>query len=205
MGPANGKARRRGRVLAHWLICAGIAGVVAALAMSETSLAGPPASAKGGKTKTAAVDPQASKKQKALPEVVPDGPLQAQYCQAVRDAAAEARFAYQSEKLEGLAKNIDERLAKLSAKAAELKDWMAKREEFKSKSTAQLVNIFAAMRPESASEQLTRLEPATAASILSKLEARAASAILNDMPSDKAAALASILAGSTKPDAPTSQ
>jgi flagellar motility protein MotE (MotC chaperone) len=165
-----------------------------------------PAGAKSAKANVAATaDAQGAKKQKPLPEVTPDGPLQAQYCQAVRDAAAEARFAYQSEKLEALAKEIDERLAKLRARTAELKEWMAKREEFKSKSTTQLVSIFAAMRPESASEQLTRIEPATAASILSKLEARAASAILNDMPSDKAAALASILAGAAQQDPPSSQ
>ena len=178
---------------------------LAVTAMSDALGAGPPAGGKGGKTTTASADAQATKKQKPLPEVTPEGPLQAQFCHAARDAAAEARFAYQSAKLESLAKEIDERLAKLNAKTAELKDWMAKRDEFKSKSTAQVVNIFAAMRPESASEQLTRLEPATAASILSKLEARAASAILNDMPSEKAAALASILAGSSQQNAPSSQ
>jgi flagellar motility protein MotE (MotC chaperone) len=172
--------------------------------MSDVAEAGPAAAKKKGSA-VAAADAEGAKKPKPLPEVTPDGPLQAQYCQSVRDAAAEARFAYQSEKLETLAREIDERLARLGAKTAELKEWMAKREDFKNKSTAQLVSIFAAMRPESASEQLTRIEPATAASILSKLEARSASAILNDMPSDKAAGLASILAGSAQQDTASSQ
>ena len=140
-----------------------------------------------------------------MAEVIPSGPLQAQYCLAIRDAAADARFADQSAKLEGLAKEIDERLARLNARSAELKEWMKLREDFKNRATAQLVSIFAAMRPESASEQLTRLDPAIAASILSKLEARSASAILNDMPSDKAAALASILAGSAQSGGSQSQ
>jgi flagellar motility protein MotE (MotC chaperone) len=176
----------------------------AAIVTLDAAHAGP-AGAKSTKGNAAVADAQGVKKQKPLPEVTPEGPLDAQFCQAVRDAATEARFAYQSEKLEGLAKEIDERLAKLNAKTAELKEWMAKRDDFKSRSSAQLVSIFAAMRPESASEQLTKIDPATAASILSKLEARAASAILNDMPSDKAAALASILAGSAQQDATSRQ
>lgn len=189
---------------AWWMLVLSLAATVSALTMigiTSAVAAGP----KNAKSNAVTADAQAVKKQKPLPEVIPEGPLQAQYCHSVRDAAAEARFAYQSEKLEALAKEIDQRLAKLSTKSAELRDWMARREEFKSKSTAQLVSIYAAMRPESASEQLTRIEPVTAASILSKLDARAASAILNDMPSDKAAGLASILAGSAQQDPPTSQ
>lgn len=203
MGPIDRSKRWDGNVFPTLLGVTLAAGL--ALTAWSNALEAGPAGAKGGKTNTAAVDAQPAKKQKPLPEVTPDGPLQAQYCHAVRDAAAEARLAHQTQKLERLAEDIEKRLANLNAKAAELKEWMAKRDEFKSKSTAQLVNIFAAMRPESASEQLTRLEPATAASVLSKLEARAASAILNDMPSEKAAVLATILAGSSRYDTPSSQ
>ena len=187
--------------LCTWSLIGGTVKLALLLAMLVVSAApARPVLAAGGKSNNARTASSEAQTQRAKPmaEVVPSGPLQAQYCLAIKDAAADARFADQSAKLEGLAKEIDERLARLNAKSAELKEWMKLREEFKNKATAQLVSIFAAMRPESASEQLTRLDPAIAASILSKLEARSASAILNDMPSDKAAALASILAGSAQ-------
>jgi flagellar motility protein MotE (MotC chaperone) len=121
-----------------------------------------------------------------------------QYCESVRDAAAEARFAFQAAQLEALAKQIDDRLARIEARSAELKVWIAKRESFTSQATAHLVGIFATMRPEAASEQLVQQDASTAAAILSKLEPRVASAILNYMPADKAARLASILAGAAR-------
>jgi flagellar motility protein MotE (MotC chaperone) len=141
-------------------------------------------------------------KPQPLPEVKPQGPLAAQYCEAVRDQALEARHAVVTARLEGLAKEIDERLATLDQRSAELRIWLQKREEFSKKATMQLVGIYAGMRPEAASESLSRLDPGTAAAILAKLETRAASAILNDMPADKAASLAAILSGSAQRDEP---
>jgi flagellar motility protein MotE (MotC chaperone) len=101
-----------------------------------------------------------------------------------------------------LTKELDERISKLDAQSALLKDWMAKREAFAQKATQQLVSIFGSMRPEAASEQLVRLDPATAASILLRLESRVASTILNDMPPDKAAKLAGIIADSGRKSEP---
>lgn len=137
-------------------------------------------------------------KQAPLPEQQRNGSLAAQYCAAVRDAVAEARYARQAAELEALAKQIDERLAKLDARSAMLKDWVAKRESFTARATQQLVSIFASMRAEAASEQLVRLDPSTAAAILMRLDSRAASAILNDMPPEKAARLASIIADAAR-------
>lgn len=133
-----------------------------------------------------------------LAEVNKSGSLAAQYCAAVRDTVAEARFASQAAQLEALARQVDERLMRLDERSAELKSWIEAREAFMSRATTQLVGIYANMRPEAASEQLVRLEPATAASIIAKLEARTASAILNDMPPEKAARLTSLLAGAAR-------
>ena len=117
-----------------------------------------------------------------------------QYCAAIRDAAAEARYAYQTAQLEKLNKELDERMTKLAAASTELRSWLAKRDAYANQASAQLVNIFGAMRPDAASEKLSKLELTIAAAILGKLEARSASAILNEMPADKAAALTTILA-----------
>lgn len=121
-------------------------------------------------------------------------PLAADYCDAVRDAAREARYSVQVAHLESLMERIDERLARLDAKSTELKDWLAKRQSFIDQATEHLVGIFAAMRAEAASGLLARLDVGTAAAILSKLEARAASSILSGMPPDKASRLTTILA-----------
>lgn len=137
---------------------------------------------------------------KAALQPVPknSGSVAEQYCKSVRDAASEARFAFQAAELRALGKEIDERVAKLEMRTAELKDWFARREEFARQASEQLVNIYAAMRPEAASEQMSRMDETTAAAILSRLEPRAASAILNDIPPEKAARLATILTGASR-------
>lgn len=131
-----------------------------------------------------------------LPEQERVGPMAAQYCESVRELAAEARYAHMSAHFDVLTKDLENRIAKLDAQSALLRDWMAKRDAFVQRATQQLVSIFGSMRPEAASEQLVRLDPPTAASILLRLESRVASTILNDMPPDKAAKLASIIADS---------
>ncbi|MGE0769544.1 MAG: MotE family protein [Hyphomicrobiaceae bacterium] len=135
-----------------------------------------------------------------MAELQKSGTLAAQYCEAARDAVAEARFSNQAEQLERLAKQADERLVLLEKRSAELKEWLEKRESFIAAATKHLVAIFGAMRPEAASEQLVRLDVATAAAILSRLDVRAASAILNDMPPEKAARLAGVIASSAGKD-----
>lgn len=134
----------------------------------------------------------------SLPEQERVGSLAVQYCESVREIAAEARFAHMSAHLDVLTKELEERIAKLDAQSVLLKDWMAKRDAFAQKATQQLVSIFGSMRPEAASEQLVRLDPVTAASILLRLESRVASTILNDMPPDKAAKLAGIISDAAR-------
>jgi len=167
------------------------------LGAAEPAAARPAAPAAKGQAAPTPAQPAAS------PQAAPTGPakpatLAEQYCRAVRDAAAEARYAAQVARLEAMSKELEQRHEKIQSRATQLKEWFTKRDEFAQRATAQLVSIYASMRPESASEQLTKMDEVTAAAILSKLEARAASAILNDMPAEKAARLATILAGSSK-------
>jgi flagellar motility protein MotE (MotC chaperone) len=125
-----------------------------------------------------------------------------QYCQAVLEPAREARYAHQTAELKLLSKELDDRLAKIETRIAELKEWVARREDFASRTSDQLVTIYSGMRPEAASEQLTKIDESTAAAILAKLAPRVASQILNDMPSDKAARLAMILMGASRKSDP---
>lgn len=131
------------------------------------------------------------------PAPVAKGSLAEQYCQSAVDAVREARHAAHVKQLGELRKDIDERLAKADARLAEIKEWIQKRDAFANLASNQLVGIYAAMRPEAASEQLGKMDEITAAAIISRLDARAASAILNDMPAEKAARLATILASAS--------
>jgi len=121
-----------------------------------------------------------------------------QYCRAVLDPAREARYAHQTAELQALSRAVDDRMVKLEARIAELKEWVARREDFANRTSEQLVTIYSGMRPEAASEQLAKLEESTAAAILSKLAPRVASQILNDMPAERAARLAMILMGASR-------
>jgi flagellar motility protein MotE (MotC chaperone) len=158
-----------------------------------------PASA-GSAPKAAATEKSSAAAPKPLAELQPSGPLATQYCVAVRDAIAEARYAQQTAQLERLAKEAEDRLTLIDKRSAELKEWITKRDNFIAAATKHLVAIFGAMRPESASAQLVRLDIPTAAAILSQLDVRAASAILNDMPPEKAARLTAVIAGSARKD-----
>ena len=181
----------------------GVALLALIAAIVVFSVVGAEASGGGKRSKgdtTPASQTEASRKPTPLPEFKPHGSMTEQFCSSARDAAGEARFAYQAERLERLSKEVDERIVKLDERSNALREWIKKREDFTQRATAQLVAIFAEMRPESASAQLVRLEPLTAAAILAKLDARAASAILNDMPADKAAGLTTILAAAATPD-----
>ncbi len=125
-----------------------------------------------------------------------------QYCRAVLEPAREARYAFQTAEIEALSRALDERMVKIEARIAELKEWVARREDFANRTSDQLVSIYSGMRPDAASEQLAKIEESTAAAILSKLTPRVASQILNDMPSDRAARLAMILMGASRKSDP---
>lgn len=118
-----------------------------------------------------------------------------QYCANVRDAAKDARLAWQMEALRDLEKQVEERIAALDARQAEFEDWLRRREEFAEKAKATLVAVYANMRPDAAAEQLAILKDEEAAAVLTNLVPRSASAILNEMQPERAAQLAVAMAG----------
>jgi flagellar motility protein MotE (MotC chaperone) len=134
----------------------------------------------------------------------PEKPLSVsdQYCRAVLEPAREARYAHQTAEIEALSRALDDRMAKIESRIAELKEWVARREDFANRTNEQLVTIYSGMRPEAASVQLAKLEESAAAAILSKLAPRVASQILNDMPPERAAKLAMILMGASRKNDP---
>ena len=120
------------------------------------------------------------------------------YCENIGDAADEARDAIRMQYLTELETRIDKRITALEEVRKGVEKWMKRREEFIDSAQRNLVDIYSAMRPEAAAQQISILDDETAASILLKLKPRTASAILNEIPPAKAARLASVIAGAAK-------
>jgi flagellar motility protein MotE (MotC chaperone) len=117
----------------------------------------------------------------------------ASYCAGIADAAADARFTWQKETLTALAKDVEVRIGQLEAKRAEYEAWLKRRQAFLAKADESVTAIYARMRPEAASQQLTAMDSEAAAAILTRLDARIASAILNEMEPGRAARLANVI------------
>jgi flagellar motility protein MotE (MotC chaperone) len=111
------------------------------------------------------------------------------YCVHIADQAADARFAWQAKTIADLESEINKRIEELDAKRAEYQEWLKRREEILAEAQDHLVDVFARMRPESASVQIAALDDAMAAAVLQKLKARTASSILNEMEPTRAAQL----------------
>jgi len=124
--------------------------------------------------------------------------LAERYCTNVANKAANVLLVKQMQELQELSDQVAKRSAALEQKLAELKDWVRRRDDFVSRGTDTLVNIFAAMRPDSASAQLIAVDERTAAAILMKLKPRTASSILNEMDPERAARLAATIAGAAR-------
>ena len=118
-----------------------------------------------------------------------------QYCSNVRDAAADARFAWQMEALRKVESQVEERIAALDARQAEFEDWLRRREELAARAKETLVAVYANMRPDAAAQQLSILQDDEAAAVLTNLVPRTASAIMNEMEPERAAQLAIAMAG----------
>jgi flagellar motility protein MotE (MotC chaperone) len=149
-----------------------------------------------------AVPAAASTPASAAPVVKPVAPASdaQRYCQNVAVAAADARFALQTRKLNQLEAQIAERVADLEAKEVELKDMLARRDEATKRAEATLVGIYAKMRPDAAAQQISALDDATAAAVLTGLNARQSSAILNEIAPDRAVKLVNTISGFVPPD-----
>ncbi|MGI9426768.1 MAG: MotE family protein [Hyphomicrobiaceae bacterium] len=120
------------------------------------------------------------------------------FCANVADKALDARFAWQRRELIELEKKLGERVKLLSARIKEYKKWVALREDFSKRANAQLIEIYAKMRPDAASQQLSAMNGRTAAALISKLPPRKASVILSEMEAGKAAAISSMIKGAAK-------
>lgn len=124
----------------------------------------------------------------------------ASYCLNIANAALDARYVLQKNKLEQLKTDIQSRTVALEKKISELEGWYTKREQFIRKARENLVAIFASMKAEAAAKQLSDLDEETAAALIAKIDARQSSAILSEMDSKKAARLTEFMAGAVQVD-----
>ena len=121
------------------------------------------------------------------------------YCRNITNAAADARYARQSDALAALNKQLSDRLDALDKKEAEYQSWVTRREDLLKKADDSVVAIYSQMRPDAAAQQIAIMDPEAAAAILSKLMPRTASAILNEMDAATAAHLTNVMAGRSAP------
>jgi flagellar motility protein MotE (MotC chaperone) len=117
------------------------------------------------------------------------------YCVNITNAAADARFAWQTATLQNLQLQVEESVAALEAKRGEYETWLARREKFLNQAKDDVVAIYSRMRPDAAAVQLAAMDDETAAAVLAKLKSRNSSAILNEMDPARAAQLTNTLAG----------
>ena len=119
------------------------------------------------------------------------------YCAAIAQPAADARAALQTQRLKALEAEVNTRIDELEAKRREYQDWLAERQAFLDATSATMVNIYAAMKPDAAAAQLVGLKRPAAASLLARLKSRQASAILAEMPAPIASELAALISEKT--------
>jgi len=136
---------------------------------------------------------------KADPAATGDGAQQ--FCANVVNIAADARIAWEMKRLDDLETQLRQKISEFSAKEAESKEWIAKREEFMKKAEDGVVAVYAKMEPEAAAAQLLLMDEAMAAALLSKLNPRVSSAILDEMDAGKAAKLTDLMSASGAPAA----
>lgn len=148
-----------------------IAGMVSGAAMAEPEQAAKPASQVTGDT------------------------LAERYCANITDAAQDARFSWQAKTIGDMEKELDERIAAINEKSAEIKAWMAQREKFLEMANDGLVEIYSTMRADAAAPQLAAMHEVTAAAIVMKLPPKVASAVLAEMEAEKAARMTATIAG----------
>jgi flagellar motility protein MotE (MotC chaperone) len=128
----------------------------------------------------------------------PAPPAEAQeverFCSNIADAARDHRYALQRQELEALKGEVDARVKQLEEKRAEYESWMKQRQEFMDAAEANVVKIYARMRPDAAAERLEEMQAELAAAILMKLEVKQSGLIMNEMERKTAAALTGIMA-----------
>ncbi|AQT46662.1 MULTISPECIES: MotE family protein [Bartonella] len=181
--------RSRRKVLA-------VLGLVPFFGLVNTALA-----QKAGNTATqnkSATVPSAPSAQRTLPSANASQDEIEKFCGNIDSQAADARFELQSQQLQQLRTQIDDRIKVLEEKRQEYENWLNKRNEFLAKAQDSLVNIISKMRPDAAAAQLALVDDFAAAAIMLKLTPRVSSAIMNELPPEKSANLTKVLVSAQK-------
>ena len=133
------------------------------------------------------------------------------FCAAVAASAASTRLAWQEARVKALQADLITKIVELDAKAAEVRDWVAKREQLLDRASESLIAIYTKMKPEAASAQVQAMDDDTAAALLLKLKPAVASAVMSEMEFSRAARLTELLTGAApkspepRPPAPQPQ
>jgi flagellar motility protein MotE (MotC chaperone) len=125
------------------------------------------------------------------------------FCSNIADAARDRRYALQTQELQKLKADIDERIKALEAKRLEYEEWLKRRDDFLDKAEDNVVKIYAKMKPDAAAERLAEVKIELAAGILMKLDPRQASTILNEMDTKAAATITGIMGAATRKEDPS--
>ena len=142
--------------------------------------------------------PSAPSPQRTLPSANASQDEIEKLCGNIDSQAADARFELQSQQLQQLRMQIDDRIKVLEEKRQEYENWLNKRNEFLAKAQDSLVNIISKMRPDAAAAQLALVDDFAAAAIMLKLTPRVSSAIMNELPPEKSANLTKVLVSAQK-------
>jgi flagellar motility protein MotE (MotC chaperone) len=115
------------------------------------------------------------------------------FCGAIAASAASARLAWQEQRIRTLEAELLVKTAELDVKAAEVRQWVQKREQLLAKASDNLTAIYARMKPEAASAQMQAMDDEEAAALLAKLKPAVAGAVMSEMDPARAARLGELL------------
>ncbi|MBI0176708.1 MotE family protein [Bartonella apis] len=175
-----------------------VLGLVPFLGLMNNALAQKGGASGANKASTVPPAPAAPSAQRGLPSANASQDEIEKFCGNIDSQAADARFELQSQQLQQLRMQIDDRIKVLEEKREEYENWLNKRNEFLAKAQDSLVNIISKMRPDAAAAQLALVDDFAAAAIMLKLTPRISSAIMNELPPEKSANLTKVLVSAQK-------
>ena len=175
-----------------------VLGLVPFLGLMNNALAQKGGASGTNKASTVPLAPAAPSAQRGLPSANASQDEIEKFCGNIDSQAADARFELQSQQLQQLRMQIDDRIKVLEEKREEYENWLNKRNEFLAKAQDSLVNIISKMRPDAAAAQLALVDDFAAAAIMLKLTPRVSSAIMNELPPEKSANLTKVLVSAQK-------
>ena len=175
-----------------------VLGLVPFLGLMNNALAQKSGASGTNKASTVPPAPAAPSAQRGLPSANASQDEIEKFCGNIDSQAADARFELQSQQLQQLRMQIDDRIKVLEEKREEYENWLNKRNEILAKAQDSLVNIISKMRPDAAAAQLALVDDFAAAAIMLKLTPRISSAIMNELPPEKSANLTKVLVSAQK-------